>query len=137
MIRRLLAGFATSLLAACAGAPAAQAPAWSRASPNGQFVVTLVPPQEIPLQDIHEWRVKVATADGQPVTQALVYVNGGMPAHGHGLPTRPQVTRELQPGTYLIEGMKFSMPGRWEILVAVQKVPASDVTPFEFDVPGR
>ena len=42
-----------------------------------------------------------------------------MPQHGHGLPTRPQVTRELADGTYLIEGMKFSMTGWWEIKLAI------------------
>lgn len=67
---------------------------------------------------------------GVPVSQALVYINGGMPEHAHGLPTRPAVTREIEPGTYLVEGMKFSMIGWWEILVAVQKGSASDVTSF-------
>jgi len=107
------------------------APSLSRTSPNGHFVVTLVPPARIPLHDIHAWRVKVATPGGAPVTRALVYVNGGMPEHGHGLPTRPKVTRESAPGTYDIEGMKFTMPGKWEVLVAVQKLPDSDVTAFE------
>src|SRR4249920_3274177 len=32
--------------------------------------------------------------------------DGGMPQHGHGLPTRPVVSRELADGTYLMEGMK-------------------------------
>jgi hypothetical protein len=125
-------------LVSCASAPAGPDLALQRASPNGQFVITLMPPATVPLQRIHDWQVKVATPDGSPVTQALVYVNGGMPEHGHGLPTRPAVTRELSPGTYLIEGMKFSMPGWWEILIAVQKGPASDVTTFNriIDTPG-
>jgi hypothetical protein len=120
------------LLASCAAAPGPAGPDLSlvRTSPSGHFVITLVPPATIPLQVIHEWQVKVATPDGAPVTQALVYVNGGMPEHGHGLPTRPAVTRELAAGTYLVEGMKFTMPGWWEVLIAVQKVPASDVTAF-------
>lgn len=103
----------------------------SRPSPHGHFVVTLLPPSPIPVQKIHAWRVKVATPAGDPVRKALVYLNGGMPEHGHGLPTRPKVTRETEPGTYLVEGMKFSMPGKWEILVAVQKLPDSDVTAFD------
>lgn len=125
----ILAGLAAALLAA-AGVRAAP-PALTRASPGGHFVVTLVPPARIPLQEIHTWRVKVATPRGEPVAKALVYVNGGMPEHGHGLPTRPRVTSEPVPGTYVVEGVKFSMPGRWEILVAVQKLPDSDVTAFD------
>jgi hypothetical protein len=128
--RLLAAGTVVAGLAAGAFAFAA-APTLTRTSPHGHFVVTLLPPARIPLQDIHEWRVKVATPSGEPVAKALVYVNGGMPEHGHGLPTRPKVTREGPPGTYVIEGMKFTMPGRWEVLIAVQKLPDSDVTAFD------
>lgn len=128
---RLLA--AGTVLAGLAGGAAAFAahPPLTRTSPHGHFVVTLLPPARIPLQSIHEWRVKVATPSGEPVEKALVYVNGGMPEHGHGLPTRPKVTREGPAGTYVIEGMKFTMPGRWEVLIAVQKLPDSDVTAFD------
>ncbi len=125
----ILAGLVAAL--AVAGVAAAAPPGLTRTSPGGRFVVTLEPPARIPLQEIHAWRVKVATPDGQPVEKALVYVNGGMPSHGHGLPTRPRVTGEPRPGTYVVEGMKFSMPGPWEILVAVQKLPDSDVTAFD------
>lgn len=104
----------------------------SRTSPNGHFVVTLVPPASVPVQEIHEWQVKVATPGGAPVSGAAVYLNGGMPEHGHGLPTRPAVTREPVPGTYVVEGMKFSMPGMWELLVAVRKDTTSDVTAFNY-----
>lgn len=123
-------------LAACAAAPSSvPLPpgvdfSLTRESPDKHFLITLLPPDNVPLQTIHSWRVKVATPDGKPVTGALVYVNGGMPEHGHGLPTRPVITGEVGEGVYLIEGMKFSMPGWWEILIAVQKGPASDVTSF-------
>ena len=53
-----------------------------------------------------------------------------MPQHGHGLPTRPQVTRELADGTYLLEGMKFSMTGWWEIKLAIQSTEGSDKVTF-------
>ena len=38
-------------------------------------------------------------------------VDGDMPQHGHGLPTRPRVTRNLGNGDYQIEGVKFQMGG--------------------------
>ena len=53
-----------------------------------------------------------------------------MPQHGHGLPTRPQVTRESIDGTYLLEGMKFSMSGWWEIKLAIQSAEGSDNVTF-------
>ena len=102
----------------------------TRESPNKHFVITLIPPELVPVQEIHSWRVKVATPDGKPVTQGLVYVNGGMPEHGHGLPTRPAITRELSEGVYLIEGMKFSMTGWWEITLAIQAAEGSDNVSF-------
>jgi YtkA-like len=67
---------------------------------------------------------------GAPITGARISVGGGMPQHGHGLPTRPQVTRELSAGTYLVEGMKFSMTGWWEIKLAVQSAESADTVTF-------
>ena len=42
-----------------------------------------------------------------------VFLSGGMPAHKHGLPTAPKLIWSEEKQTYLIEGLKFSMPGEW------------------------
>jgi hypothetical protein len=68
-----------------------------------------------PLNQIHTWTIHVETADNQPVEGATITVNGGMPQHGHGLPTSPQVTEDLGNGDYLVEGVKFQMLGWWEV----------------------
>ena len=60
-----------------------------------------------------QWKIRVTTPDGQPIEGAKITVDGDMPQHGHSLPTRPQVTRSLGDGTYLVEGMKFQMGGWW------------------------
>jgi hypothetical protein len=70
------------------------------------------------------------------VRQARIGVDGGMPQHGHGLPTKPRVTRELGDGRYLIEGMKFSMTGWWEIKLAVQGDRGADKVTFNTVVKG-
>ncbi len=62
---------------------------------------------------IHSWQLRLTDAEGAPVTGALFEVLGGMPEHDHGLPTRPEVTAELEPGVYLLQGVRFHMPGRW------------------------
>ncbi len=62
---------------------------------------------------IHSWQLRLTDADGAPVTGAQFEVLGGMPEHDHGLPTRPEVTAELEPGVYLLQGVRFHMPGRW------------------------
>ena len=49
------------------------------------------------------------------MTDAAITVDGDMPQHGHGLPTRPQVTKHLGNGDYLVEGMKFQMGGWWVV----------------------
>lgn len=67
----------------------------------------------IPVNAMHSWKLKITTRHGNPVKGATVTVDGDMPAHGHGLPTQPEVTREIGEGVYLVEGMKFSMPGHW------------------------
>jgi hypothetical protein len=90
--------------------------ATTRLSDHGLFQVTytssLAP---IPINQIHTWTIHIETAEGQPVEQASITVDGGMPQHGHGLPTQPKVTRDLGNGDYTVEGMKFNMPGWWTV----------------------
>ncbi|SDZ75912.1 hypothetical protein SAMN05660964_00162 [Thiothrix caldifontis] len=43
----------------------------------------------------------------------LIAVDGGMPSHGHGLPTAPQAIPTGKPGEFRIDGLKYSMPGEW------------------------
>jgi len=42
-------------------------------------------------------------------------VFGGIPAHKHGFPTKPKANKYLGNGDYLVEGIKFNMPGEWEM----------------------
>jgi hypothetical protein len=74
------------------------------------YTPSVTPP---PINQLHTWTIQVTTPDGQPVEGATIAVDGDMPQHGHGLPTRPRVTRYLGDGLYLVEGMKFQMGGWW------------------------
>lgn len=67
----------------------------------------------IPINKIHTWELTVKTSEGRPVTGADISLDGDMPEHGHGLPTQPEVTEDAGNGKYLVEGIKFSMPGWW------------------------
>ena len=73
----------------------------------------------IVINRIHNWVLRVELADGQPVTNADITVEGGMPAHDHGLPTLPRMTQSLGNGEYLLEGMRFHMNGYWEISITI------------------
>ena len=65
------------------------------------------------INTIHSWELVLHTADGAPLIGAQMSVVGGMPDHDHGLQTSPIVTGETTPGRYLLEGVRFHMPGRW------------------------
>ena len=85
-------------------------------SQNGTYQLSLfsnVSP--IPLQKIHSWTLHAENAKGEPVENLKIYVSGGMPMHRHGFPTKPQVTDHLGNGDYRVEGIKFNMPGHWEM----------------------
>jgi len=118
-------------LSACAAPPHDLDLSLSHASAQGRYVVQMEPPVTSPgINQIHAWQIKLSSPDGAPVRNARIAVDGGMPQHGHGLPTRPQVTREVAQGTYLMEGMKFSMTGWWQIKLAIQATEGSDTVVF-------
>jgi hypothetical protein len=87
-------------------------------------------PPSPPTNKIHTWSLAVTTPSGEPVTGAMVMVSGDMPEHGHGLPTEPEVTDEVAPGVYLVEGMKFSMPGWWVVSFHVKSGSREDSVTF-------
>ena len=81
---------------------------------NGLFQVSYTPSNgSIPVNQMHQWTLHVETADGQPVEDATITLDGDMPQHGHELPTSPKVTKYLGNGDYLVEGLKFQMGGWW------------------------
>jgi len=103
----------------------------AKKSASGVYQVELLPPAQAPaINQMHSWKVKLATAEGVPVRGAKFLVDGGMPQHGHGLPTQPRVTREMEAGTYALDGMKFSMTGWWEMKLAIDGPQGADKVTF-------
>lgn len=76
--------------------------------------------EPIPINRMHSWEILVRDDNGEPVTGAEISVDGGMPFHDHGLPTRPRITEELGGGRYLLEGLRFHMAGEWEIKLTIK-----------------
>jgi len=103
----------------------------SKASANGLYTVSIEPEVE-PLQQgpLHAWFVTVAAADGRPVEDAVIAVDGGMPQHGHGLPTTPQAGAHLGEGRYRIEGVRFNMGGWWELNLTISSPVGEDSATF-------
>lgn len=86
------------------------------------------------VNELHSVKLRITTADDAPVTGAEISINGDMPAHGHGLPTEPEVTEELGDGYYMVEGMKFSMPGLWLITIEIKAGDRTDGVTFNLNL---
>jgi len=98
----------------------------TRVSESGLYRGTIRPlGDSIPRGRLHIWTLHLENAAGAPVDVASVDVDGGMPQHGHGLPTKPRVTRQLGNGDHMVEGMKFNMGGWWVVKFRVSS-PAGD-----------
>jgi len=131
MFRTLAVSLLPLVLAGCMTPPTDLDLSLSRTTVQKKYVVAIAPLAEpIVIGKMHSWEVKVTSPAGEPIDHAQIAVGGGMPQHGHGLPTQPRITRELGDGRYLMEGMKFSMPGWWEIKLDVQTASGSDKVTF-------
>jgi hypothetical protein len=110
--------------------PASEFGLGPRSSSAGAFSATVEVQKPLkvgPLQTIH---LRLVDAQGAPVQAAQVKVDGGMPQHGHGLPTKPRVTGRTEDGAYVIEGVRFNMGGWWELKFAVENAAVTDSVTF-------
>ena len=101
-----------------------------RESAGQMYTVYLRPTEVLTLRKLQTVRVLVLDATGRPVEGASISVDGGMPEHGHGLPTQPPVQRSLGGGMYDIEGLRFSMGGWWELKLSVESAQGLDQVTF-------
>ncbi len=130
----VVAAAATGLLTGCMlfmRAPEDLDYSRTRASEGGAYRGTIRPQGDsIPQGRLHSWVLHLETADGTPLESARIVVDGGMPQHRHGLPTRPKVTRALGGGDHLVEGMKFNMGGWWVVKFRVDAPTGQDSVVF-------
>jgi hypothetical protein len=97
----------------------------TRTSEAGRYKATIKPDGDtIPKGKPQRWTLHLETVNGAPVDVCTITVDGGMPQHGHGLPTKPRVTRRLGNGDHLVEGMKFNMGGWWVVKFRVASATA-------------
>ncbi|MCY7295839.1 hypothetical protein [Alteromonas sp. a30] len=72
------------------------------------------------LNKIQHWDVEVAQIDGEAFSEVEMVFDGGMPSHGHGMPTTPKVMKQTD-SVFVIKGIKFSMPGVWELYFDIKR----------------
>jgi hypothetical protein len=105
-----------------------------RPSAAGRFMATLQTDEPLRVRRLQTVRVAITDGAGQPMDDLTIAVGGGMPQHGHGLPTRPRVTRSLGEGLYEIEGVRFNMGGWWEFTLSITTPSGPDVVTFNLDL---
>jgi len=88
----------------------------------------------IPIQRMQSWTLHLETADGRPIDDATITMTGGMPQHGHGLPTAPRVTRGMGNGDHVVEGVKFNMGGWWVVRFAIRSAAGMDTVTFNLSL---
>ena len=86
------------------------------------------------INEMHSWQITVLDSKSEPVTNASISVEGGMPNHDHGLPTQPRITSEITPGTYLLQGVRFHMPGKWECKFLVTAGTRQEIGLADFEL---
>ena len=105
-----------------------------RVSANRLYVATLETAAELRTRKMQTVRVAVVDGDGHAVEGATLAIDGGMPEHGHGLPTRPRMTRMLGAGAYEVEGVRFNMGGWWELKVTITSERGADTVTFNLSL---
>lgn len=91
-----------------------------RTSQHGAFTATLIPARKLAVGPMQAVSLSVLDRDGAPVDSATISIDGGMPQHGHGLPTKPRVRGGDAPGTYTIAGLRFNMGGWWVVSFVIR-----------------
>ena len=86
------------------------------------------------INQIHSWRIEIRDSNSALVPNALLEVEGGMPDHNHGLPTQPRVIAEIAPGTYLLQGVRFHMPGRWRMQFIISTKDQEEIGIASFEL---
>lgn len=88
--------------------------AWDTA--DGKYVVHLDDvPTALKSSTMQTWCVRVTDSQGKVARGIKLDFTGGMPQHGHGLPSVPATTVKNGKCPYRIDGIEFHMPGVWQV----------------------
>ena len=76
------------------------------------------------------------TDNVKKLSDVNIIIEGGMPEHHHGLPTAPKVSWNKQNKLYNINGLKFSMPGVWQLTFLIDKTEnlPRDIVTINFEI---
>jgi len=100
---------------------------------NKKFQVEVTLPGDGFKVGINDLSLKVTDAKGKAVEGAIISITPWMPMPGmeHGVNLRPEV-KETGKGSYTSKNVGFSMPGKWQLIVTVNRKDTDDRATFEF-----
>jgi hypothetical protein len=134
MMMSLLACAHMAMMKASPKPPASEFGYGPRATAAGKFRVTIEDSAAFRKGKLLSAAINIRDAQGKAVENATIAIDGGMPQHGHGLPTKPRVAKELGNGRYLVDGLKFNMGGWWELKFAITSAATSDNVTFNVEL---
>jgi len=127
--------FLSALLAwlTCVPAQAGEAsPDLSATGASGMRLQVFSELSPLAINRIHRWRIRLRDADDLPFAARRLELSGGMPEHDHGLPTVPVASPTGEPGEFLLEGMRFHMPGLWRLDFTLVGAEGPETITLEF-----
>ena len=104
-----------------------------RASNNGLYRAELDVPESLNVGPMYQMTLRIRQSSGGALDSATISVGGGMPEHGHGLPTAPKATAESA-GVYRVDGVRFNMGGWWVLSFVIEGAHGTDTVAFNFDI---
>jgi hypothetical protein len=105
-----------------------------KSSEHGFYTAVLQPAETLRARRLQKICVLLRDPAGRPVNGATIKVDGGMPEHGHGLPTQPRVAACSVEGVYVVEGLRFNMGGWWEVAFAIDGPRGADRVVFHLQI---
>jgi len=108
-------------------------------SASGKYRVTIRSQDKpIPIGRLHRWIVSIEDrSTGKIIKPEALEIDGGMPAHGHGLPTAPKPASYREGLGTEIDGVRFNMAGLWQLTVRFQTTDYWDTATVKVAVGKR
>jgi len=105
----------------------------NKVTDNKKFQVEVTLPVDSFKVGVNDLSLKVTDAKGKAVEGAIISITPWMPMPGmeHGVILKPDV-KETGKGSYTAENVGFSMPGKWQLIVTVNKKDTEERATFEF-----
>ena len=98
----------------------------------GRYALEVTPtPDPVVVGDAH-LAVRLSDADGAATTGATLTITPWMPSMNHGIMGEVAVTEGE--GGFYEAAFAYSMPGAWEVTVAVSATPGDDQVTLPFEV---